>query len=102
MDDLSGPEKISMESLESDETKDRTAGQINVPELTPEQLRDLTDTELRRCLNGAENRSRFPGRFGSMGAKDFRKLIAEFKRRHPGRKPPRWKSIPPPPPNGSK
>ncbi|MBD3281835.1 hypothetical protein GF391_03755 [Candidatus Uhrbacteria bacterium] len=85
---------------ESEEThRDRKASEIDVPSLSQDELRALTDTELRRCMNGAESRSRMPGLRGSNGNKDYRKLLAEFKRRHPGRKPPRWRSLPPPPPN---
>ncbi|GEM_PF-1256498 len=81
---------------------DRRAGQIDVQALSAEELRALTDTELRRCINSAENLARCPGHYGALGLKNLRKLIPEFNRRHPGRKPPRWQSIPPPPPNYKK
>ncbi len=102
MDDLYGPESLSGESESESHSTDRRAAQIDVQALTAEELRTLTDTELRRCINSAENLARCPGRYGTLGAKNLRKLIPEFKRRHPGRKPPRWQSIPPPPPNRSK
>ncbi len=87
---------------QEDTYKDRKASEIDVRNLTQQELQELTDTELRRCLNGAEARSKMPGLRGSGGAKDYRKLLAEFKRRHPGRKPPRWRSIAPPPRNPPK
>ena len=77
--------------------RDRKASEIDVPSLSQQDLRDLTDDELRRCMNGAEARSRIPGLRGLSGTKDYRKLKNEFNRRHPGRKPPRWRSVPPPP-----
>ncbi|MDF1496801.1 MAG: hypothetical protein P1P90_01945 [Patescibacteria group bacterium] len=90
------------EDTENNQDTDRKASEISIPDLSQDDLRALTDTELRRCMNGAEARSRMPGLRGSSGAKDYRILKGEFNRRHPGKKPPRWRSIPPPPKNPSK
>ncbi len=96
----SSAHKLDKHKTDEPEPKtDRKASEICIPDLSHDDLCALTDTELRRCMNGAEARSRMPGLRGDSGAKDYRKLNSEFNRRHPGKKPPRWRSIPPPPKN---
>ncbi|MFZ6014946.1 MAG: hypothetical protein ACOYUZ_01150 [Patescibacteria group bacterium] len=74
---------------------ERTPSEIDVQN---EDLKLLTDNELRRCINGAKNRSKIPDLRGNKGRKDLRKLEAELKRRlRNGKRILLYKSIPPPP-----
>jgi hypothetical protein len=77
--------------------EDRPASEIDIPNLSTGEMQNLTDRELRHCIVGATNRSRCPGSLGRGGFIDLRKLKKEFNRRYPGRKPPTWRTSPPPP-----
>jgi hypothetical protein len=81
---------------------DRKPSEIDVPNLTQEELRGLSDRELRHCIFGAEQRAKWPDPIGRKGRKDLRKLNNEHKRRSKGGWSPVYRTNPPPPPDSSK